>query len=204
MKTCLCLVTLIILLISGSDSFAQRAARPGLSVFGRRVKGEPEAYRFDSKYIVVIERMTDGQITSIHLQRDKETRKTRLSPARQRFFFEKVNTVRNIGKLVYNETVFFRFPQDVYENAVVRTYFASAREGDDRFYSREIEVFLPYTIQGVISSVDEDLPSTIRIGDCEYYNFNEGVKEGEIGEFWVVGPRNGDPGNCFGLDFTNL
>jgi hypothetical protein len=178
-------VVIVLLLVQMSNS--QEPVKNDLSVFGTPVNGKPDTYKFNSKYIVEIGKRPDGQIISIYLRHDEsESWNVMLWPAEVRDFFRRVNTVRDIGKPVYEAVVAFRYFADVYENAHVNRWYLYS-ERDRKSHMRAIRVLLPYKVKGVIASVEGEKPWVkIEIGECEYYSFSKGAKVGDRGEFWVI------------------
>lgn len=198
MKRYFSLVATAVLLLA-TMSGAQDLAKNDPTVFGKPVKGKPNTYKFNSKYIVEIEKRSDGQITSIYIgHKENASWKATLSPSEVADFYRKVNTIKDIGKPVYEAVLGFRYFEDVYENAHVRRWLTSAGDGHVS-HINAIRVMLPYKIDGKVSRVNCAKPWVqIEIGGLGYYSFNEGVKAGDSGGFWVIGPTNHDAENCIG------
>lgn len=187
MKSKFYVIAAVIILLLVQISNSQESLKNDLSVFGTPVNGKPDTYKFNSKYIVEIGKRPDGQIISIYLRHDENnSADVMLWPAEVRDFFRRVNTVRDIGKPVYEAVVAFRYFEDVYENAHVnRWYLYSDR--DRRSHIRALRVLLPYKVKGVIDLVGGEKPWVkFKMGKCRYYSFSKGAKAGAEGEFWVI------------------
>lgn len=189
------IIAAAILLLSVCASGAQNLADIDLTIFGKPVNGKPNTYKFNSKYIVEVEKRPDGQTTSIYLHRkEKVSWKVTVSPSQVRDFLRRVNTVKDIGKPVYQAVIGFRYFDDVYQNAHMRRWLTHSAHGSS---INKLQVFLPYKINGVISSVKCTKPwIKVEIGDLNYYSFSEGVKAGDSGEFWVIGPTDEFEADC--------
>jgi hypothetical protein len=189
------IIAAAMILLSVCASGAQDLADNDLTIFGKPVKGKPNTYKFNSKYIVEIEKRPDRQVTSIYLHRkEKVSWKVTLSPSEVRDFFRRVNTVKDIGKPVYEAGIGFRYFEDVYQNAHLLRWLTHSAHTSS---INALRVYLPYKINGVITWVKCTKPWVkVEIGDHSYYSFSEGAKAGASGEFWVIGPTEEFEADC--------